>query len=425
MREERTADAGALTVLLSLVPGFVVGAAFGLGKIVRDCSLTCNVGYRYAPLAVLAVAVSTLPAADLRARLEGRLGFGRWQVVSVVAIALSFFAFRGGTALAVDQGPTAVRWTYLAFFVWLGVVGALLGPNVKAFVYRLHRTGRRSRALAWSAAAVMAGGLTGSFAASQIVPWVMAAFALRYEHARDSLMVGMGLVLLAWVPVAIWAARRGGATPASRRSEARPDLLTAFRWIAEDVKLRRMAALQLATGVAEALVVYLFYWIVTEQTSGESGRTVFFAGFYMWLHAGTLAVLVFGANRVVDRLGLLFALLSLPVALTLGTVVLLVHTVLLVMFVLRVIEAALEESFYELGVERVLLDVEGERAPAVRPILQAVMGRLGRGAGALLVLVLTLLLAVEMRVLIVVYLGVLVLWTLAAVALRRCLVVRS
>ena len=399
-------------LVLALLPGFAVGFAFGLGKIVRDCSLTCNVGYRYAPLAVFAVAISTLPIAALRARFESRLGHVRWQIGTILVVAVSFFAFRGATALALGSG--AARWIYLGFFVWLGVVGAVLGPNVKSTIYRLCPPHARARMLGWSAAAVMAGGLIGSVAAARFVPWLMQQLALPYESARDWLMVAMGLALTLWLPAAFRRPDRDSLVPPS--DAPRPGLPTALRWVIDDPRHRRLAALMTITGVAEAIVVYLFYWIVSEQTSPSGGRTVFFAEFYTWLHAGTLAFLILGANRVVDRLGLFVAFVSLPLALFAGAVVFLVHTVLVVMYVMRIAEAVIEDSVYGLGVERALLGVEEAKAPVVRPLLQGLMGRVGRGIGAVLVMGLAVGLELDMTAVIVFYLAVLVGWVAVAFA---------
>jgi ATP/ADP translocase len=180
-----------------------------------------------------------------------------------------------------------------------------------------------------------------------------------------------------------------------------------------------MATLVTVTGVAEALVVYLFYWVVTEQTSAAGGRTVFFAEFYTWLHAGTLALLVFGANRVLDRVGLVAALATLPLALVAGTTIFLVHTVVLVMYVLRIVEAVIEESVYGLALERVLLGVDEQDAPVVRPMLQGLMSRAGRGVGAVLVIALELGLDLAMTGFALVYMGVLLLWMVAGFRVCR------
>ena len=68
-------------------------------------------------------------------------------------------------------------------------------------------------------------------------------------------------------------------------------------------------------GIAETFVVYIFYWIITDQTPSTNGQSFFFADFYIWLNAGTLAFLLIGTNKIVDRVGLGIAVLCLPVAL--------------------------------------------------------------------------------------------------------------
>ena len=79
---------------LVAVPAGIFAAGLGLGKIVRDCSLTCNVGYRYAPLAILAVALAVVPLASLAIRWERRWGYRRWQLSSLALAVVSLAGFR-------------------------------------------------------------------------------------------------------------------------------------------------------------------------------------------------------------------------------------------------------------------------------------------------------------------------------------------
>jgi len=164
LRTAFTSEGGArIPVALLLAAGFVVGATFGLAKVVRDGSLTCNVGYELAPLGMLAIAVAVLPVGALRVRLEQRWGFRRWNGRSALAVAAVFVAFWGATHGLLhgrDLHPAdpswsgALRWTYLLFFVWVGVAGAILGPNVKGTVDLAVVPERRSAMLALSAAAL-------------------------------------------------------------------------------------------------------------------------------------------------------------------------------------------------------------------------------------------------------------------------------
>ena len=62
-------------LLLAMSPPFLIGIAFGFGKIVRDCSLTCNVGYQFFPLVILVIAVLSFPLSAVSVRLAKRWGY--------------------------------------------------------------------------------------------------------------------------------------------------------------------------------------------------------------------------------------------------------------------------------------------------------------------------------------------------------------
>ncbi len=163
-------------LFLAALPAFLIGFAFGLGKIVRDCSLTCNVGYRLLPLAILAVGVASLPISSLTVQLAGRLGYRRWQVISLSTIGFSFLVFWSTTTFILTMMPNTTQsgasssvWTfplglvYLLFYIWLGALGAALKPNLKSTVYRMFQRGEQAKALAVTTAAIILGGLTGAW----------------------------------------------------------------------------------------------------------------------------------------------------------------------------------------------------------------------------------------------------------------------
>jgi hypothetical protein len=52
----------------------VLGLVQGLGSVVRDCALTCHVGYRHAPIAFLIVAALSLPFVALQIKMQQRWG---------------------------------------------------------------------------------------------------------------------------------------------------------------------------------------------------------------------------------------------------------------------------------------------------------------------------------------------------------------
>jgi MFS family permease len=106
-----------------------------------------------------------------------------------------------------------LRWTYLAFYVWVGVLAVPLGVSVVSSALRLFSPAEKEKGIAVLAPAFAIGGLTGSVLAGWSAAWVMIAFGWRYEVFRDNLMLGMAACLLLQVPFAYAIDRRSPSDP--------------------------------------------------------------------------------------------------------------------------------------------------------------------------------------------------------------------
>jgi ATP/ADP translocase len=427
-------------LVLAALPAALLGTSLGLGKIVRDCSLTCNVGYDLAPFAILAIAVLALPLSAVRVRWERRFGTHAWQLGCTLLAALSFLAFRGLTfvlfqgqqaAEQAERDPSswilALRLAYLAFYVWVGVVTAFLGANAFGHVFRLFRGEERERGFIAVGIGIVVGGMAGSTVAKVLASVSFSIMDWRFELVRDNLMVPMALALLLQLPVILAIERLGGreAPDASAPARRTARLSVVLREVVEHPGLGRLAALILIGGVADTILKYLFYWLVSEQTTPTNGRTLYFANFYLWLNGASLLMLAFGSSRLIQRFGVGLALLSLPAAASLGAASLAFSTVLAVMYVLKIVESALHNTLYEPGIDRLYLLVPEHRAAEARALLNGLISRVGEGAGAILVLALSFGLGIGLRAMTLVLLSVLLAWVAAAVSVRTGLPARA
>jgi ATP/ADP translocase len=429
---------------LVFLPPFFIGMAFGFGKIVRDCSLTCNVGYQFFPLAIIVIGILSFPLSAVSVRYSSQLGYRRWQIASLLVISSILFLFwvsasisvtnyfpSSNTGSSLSPWGVAVKLTYILFYVWVGVIGTVIAPNIKGTIYKAFSFRNRAKALAMAGAMVISGGLLGSFFAGRLAPFLMQTYGLRYENARDSLILAMGIIPLLIIPAIIIIDRKFPGEPysgkvGSQETEdeqgntfsAKVTFRTAFRQIVQDKRLRRMSSLIMTTGMAETVLFYLFYWLISVQTSGEGGRTLFFADFYLWLHASTLLFLIFGANRLVNRYGLVLALLTTPFALFVGTSFLIFHSALLVMYILRIVYSALEDSVYTQSVDLMILEAAKTHPPAIQRLLHGLAWRAGRGVGAVFVVVLAILLGLSFQMIALFFMILLVVWALIALSLR-------
>ncbi len=417
-------------VTLITIPGLLLGVGLGLGKIVRDCSLTCNSGYRFAPLAIVAVALTVIPLANLAMRVERAWGYRRWQLRSLLLGITSLLVFRAltfwlnsaqGTALTEGRPDAAwleaLRWTYLAFYVRIGALATFLGANVLSGVLRAFAAHDRIRAAAALPFALTIGGLLGSVAASESVEWFGSRFDWRYETVRDNLMIAMAACLLLQMPVVVAIDRILTPLPAPPASPVRLSLIPALRSLAAHRATRRVAIIVLLGGAADSLVAFGFYWLVSLQVGQETGRTVHFATFYAWLNGLSLGLLALGLPRLVPRFGVRLALLALPLAAFAGAAVLAAHGRVAVMYALRLASTSLRTALYEPALNGILVTIPGAGEPT--RLLRGLVPRMGEALGALVALAFSVTPGWDVRAFAFVLLVVLAAWVVASAGLRE------
>jgi hypothetical protein len=397
----------------------VLGLVQGLGGIVRDCALTCNVGYRQAPIAFLIVAGLSLPLVALQLRMQRSLGQELWRVYSTLFIAITLLTFRLVLGvLRPDSGATGLlsKLTYLGFFVWVDLAFMILGAQLFSLLQGDESS--TDRGLTVFATAMYGGGLVGGIVASSINTWLVEHLHLPFDVARDHLMIAMAAVLLLLIPVG----RSSAAAPAPPAAPAAgpegSSLALTLRILTGDPHAR-LVSMAFAFAAASAICLEsLFYWILSEQSTGGGGFVRLLATLAIWMNGVGLVLAAGGASRIIRHLGLGVVVLAVPACLLIGSGYLLLATALFVMLAMRVLKDSLSGGLYEPASERLLVRLHGAGYGKHRPVFD-VASRLGTGLGALLVLMLTLLLHVPLRVLIAVVVVLHLAWLAALVPLAR------
>lgn len=374
-----------------------------------------------------------VPLASFAIRTERRWGYRRWQISSLALAASSLVGFRLLTfwlvqgqeaALALGQPATAwveaLRWAYLAFYVWVGALATLLSANILSGVLRVFPRNEREHGVSALPFAFALGGLLGSILAGEGAAWLMTRFHWRYEAVRDHLMIGMALCFILQVPIVLAIERRYPSRGDAFAAAAAPGLRDALRRLFSNRLTAGIAALVLLGGMAETLLAYAFYWLVSLQVGYDNGRTLYFATFYAWLNGVNLALLALGTPRLIQRFGLGFALVTLPLCAAGGVVALAIHVAVTVMYAVRVATTSLRSALYEPALSRVVVGLpSGESGPT--RLLRGLMPRVGEALGALLALGFSIIPALGFRTLALLLVAVLLVWAGAAASLRSAL----
>ena len=400
---------------------FVLGLVQGLGSVVRDCALTCHVGYRHAPLAFLIVAALSLPFVALQIRMQKRWGQETWRVRSTLLIAMSLLLFRFVlTQLRGESGPvgTGSIVSYVGFFVWVDVAFMLISAQL--FSLLQGDENETDRGLTVFAASVYAGGLSGGLITSFANRILIERWLLPMDVARDHLMIPMAVTLLLLIPIA-----RTDAPESLKSAGTEPDspqggggFAEALRVLAGDSGARAVTTAFVLAAASGICLESLFYWILTLNASGGTGFVQLLASLSIWMNGASLVLAAGGSSRIIRHLGLAASVLAVPACLLLGSGYLLVAAALTVMLIMRVLKDSLSGGLYEPASERLLVRLQGPRYGEQRPIFE-VASRIGTGLGALVVLVLTLLFKVSVQVMVGVVVGMHLLWLLSLIPLTQ------
>ena len=173
------------------------------------------------------------------------------------------------------------------------------------------------------------------------------------------------------------------------------------------------------TGVACILLDYTFLWLVSDEVDAKKGRTAFFADFYVAVNAVSLVMLLFGSGRLISRIGVTLALLSVPLALAGGGLWLLARPSLAAMCVIRVVKDGLVRTMFEPATERVMMRAAGARYDTVRTVLGGLGFSLGMGLAAILVIALTFGLDASRSAVVACLLGAVGVWVVTIELERR------
>lgn len=424
-----------MNALLIIISGFLLGAGNSIGDVIRDCSLTCNVGYRFVPLPMMTIAFLTVPVASAQVRFQARGSATRWQIGSTLGAALFFIAFRYATyrileAEELSRGDAArhafwletIRSTYIVYFVALELVFVMLWANLFVRVGRLYPGHGASQGMRLAAGAVMAGGLFGSVFAGEAAPALAQWLGARFETIRDHFMLVIAALILLDMPCVIATMRRGRGNRAAKHEaeKARFTIRGALAEIRSNRRVGLLAALFFSAGASLVIVDYLFYWIVREQAeAAPTGFVEFFSEFYVYLYAFSLIVLSFGAERVIKTLGLIVSVLLLPVTVFLGAAVFLLYKLLAVIYIVQIAKEGLSDSLYEDAAEHLIARVEPGRLEELRSMLEGFATRAGVAAAAAVLFTATFLLKLPEIWMAGMLLAVVAAWIGAAFSIRQ------
>ena len=348
-------------------------AAHTILETARDALFLSKLPPQRLTLVYALVAVVTLGVSELNARFIRR--FGKRNALIFTLILASY-----GTALLHLQATSEA--VLFILYAWSALVGTLLGVQFWMFAGQLFTVAQGKRLFG----PIASGGVAGAVAGAGF-----AAVSLSFIPVGALLLVSAALFLatalyLTTVPADVAELpRRVGGRGEGRDAEPREGLRALLR---REPYLRELAAFVGLSTAAVLVTDYIFKSVAAHRIPAEH-LGIFFARTYAVLNAVSLAVQLFVAGRVLRRLGVVPALVVLPLLLLAGggAMVLFGGLLGLALFT-KGADGSLRYSLHRVAGELLWMPLSGESRDRGKALLDSVFGRAVQAltAGALLLL---------------------------------------
>ncbi|MFT3770270.1 MAG: Npt1/Npt2 family nucleotide transporter [Minicystis sp.] len=347
-----------------------VVAAHTILETARDALFLSKLPPERLALVYALVAVVTLAVSELNARFTRRFGKRNALVFTLVVAAY-------GTVLLGLQAMTPL--VLFALYAWSALVGTLLGVQFWMFAGQIFTVAQGKRLFG----PIASGGVAGAVAGAGF-----AALALSFVPVGVLLFVSAGIFLV--TALFLTTVQPDIVAPPRRAALAggAPSQDGALALLRREPYLRELAAFVGLSTAAVLVTDYLFKSVAAQTIPpAELGR--FFARTYAALNALSLGVQLFIAGRVLRRLGVVPALVVLPLLLLAGGGGVIVAGGLLALALFaKGADGALRYSLHRVAGELLWMPLAGETRDRGKALLDSVFGRAVQAvtAGGLLLL---------------------------------------
>ncbi len=306
-----------------------------------------------------------------------------------------------------------VPWVYFAFNIWVSLFSIVLvsqGWLVAANVFNSQEAKRLYGMLGLGA--VVGAAFGGTFT----------TFAVRIVGTRNLMLASACMVVLAYVAFRM-AVSMGRVSLETARATEGEEAEFSFRDITSSILRHRhlqvIMAIITLTYIVDVLVEFQFSAMAKQAYRGDQ-LTAFLGTFYgIYLNLVTFVLQFFLTALVVGRFGVGGTLQIMPVTISLASVFTFVAPSVLSTAVVRLTEAATRYTFNRTGMELLYLPLPAELKNRTKAFVDIFVDRTGRGLGGVLLILLTSVLALGVRGIALVCLGVTGLWIVLSVLAKN------
>ena len=353
---------------------FLVMAAYVTGRVVRDSLFLSRFPAVRLPYVDIATAFAVGVVVAVYIRVARGRSLRKLLLGSLVLCTSNCLLFWG---LARYYTP---RWLYPTIYVWVGVFGVLATTQVWALANHVLTTREARRVFSLVASGAISGGIFAGF----FCKLVAKAFG------TESLLLGMAVFLgvCPLLVVIVWKQHQAVAdTESAEGSAVGPqNLLNSMRLVFSSPYLRAIASVIWISSFVTAVISWQFKAVAKEFIPAKDHLAAFFGDFTFYAGILALVVQLLLTSRLLRRFGIGLVLFTLPVALLVTSVYMLVASTLFAAVLLRGSDWVWRYSIDKSAVELLYLPLPARLKFQVKWFIDTVIWRMGDGIAGLTIL---------------------------------------
>ncbi len=394
-------------VFLTFAYFFLVITSYYLIKPVSRSLVLGELGSRMVPYVDLVCALMMGPFVAVFARFVDRMPKPRLVSASfwtVIGILIVFWGLMGSPAPAIAA----------IFYIWVSIFSVLVVTLFWLVANDLFRPQEAKRLFGFIGSGGILGGIVGSS---------IAAVGAQLIGTQHLLLVSAGLLVVCWMVVQrLWAFApdRTEEGPAPLRRES---LLSNVGDFARLILSSRYLLLLITMVGLNKLIATLVYYqlnpFIEQAFPGQDARTTFTGMFLGGMNVLSFIIQFFCTSWVLRRMGLSVALLALPVGVLAGTTALVFAPGVWLAALTELYDGSMNYSLQQTTKEVLYLPIDRSIRYKVKPFIDMVMFRFGKGIAAVIGIVLLDVLGVPPVTLSFVCIPLLMAWIVTAIWLRR------
>jgi ATP/ADP translocase len=403
-------------VLLMSTYLLLVIASYSVTKAVRDSLFVTQIGPAQLPYVYLLIAGAMGLLSIGYSKAVQRFGLYRLiRTTSFIAVSnllLFWLVFRSNSAI----------WFYV-LYVWGSLFGAITASQFWLLATHVFNAREARRVFAWIGVGGILGGVFGGALTNRMAYW----FGTESLLIVCAVMMGATVVLLVRVVRMNAGAEfdagiahpeaheTSGPSPEVEESTGR----TLFRQVRSSRHLKTMVCLLTIAVIVEAFIDYEFKFVAKQSISSKDQLTAFFGSITFYIGIFSLLFQMLVTNRVLKRFGVGSAILLLPAGLFGAFLALAVKPTLWTAALLQLVDGGFSYSIHRAGMELLYLPIPPQTRNAVKGFIDMFVDRAGRAAGAVLLLLFTVPLALSISSLSLVASVFVAGWIAMAVVVKR------